>query len=141
MNCNFFCVTIPGGIFGGPAVPAAVFVLVPLEPVEGPLDGLLSKEMEINLFRVVQESVNNIVKHSDATEAAVLIRVELPIIHVSIYDNGKGFPEAADGSGASVGMGLKGLRERVRILGGKCAIDSAPGNGTSISVTLRVASE
>jgi signal transduction histidine kinase/ligand-binding sensor domain-containing protein len=110
---------------------------IPVSTSIAPLDGVLSKEMEINLFRVVQEGVNNVVKHSGATEAAVSIRTELPLVHVQIYDNGKGFAADADGFGASAGLGLKGIRERVRILGGRCVVNSAPGAGTTIAVTLR----
>lgn len=110
---------------------------IPVSSSIGPLDGVLTKELEINLFRVVQEGVNNVVKHSGATEASVSIQTELPLVHVRIYDNGKGFDADADGLGASAGFGLKGIRERVRILGGRCLVNSAPGAGTTITVTLK----
>lgn len=103
-----------------------------------PLDGILSKEMEINLFRVVQESVNNIVKHSGATEAGITMRRRFPFIHLTIYDNGRGFPTDPAVADAAAGLGLKGIRERVRILGGRCTVSSAPGAGTTITVLLKV---
>lgn len=103
-----------------------------------PIDGLFPKESEISLFRVVQESVNNIVKHSGAKQATVTIRQRLPFVHIVISDDGIGFaPDSSDGS-ASPGLGLKGMRERVRILGGKFGVESAPGQGTTIEVVLRV---
>lgn len=103
-----------------------------------PIDGILPKESEINLFRVVQESVNNIVKHSAATEARVTVRKHFPFVRIEISDNGRGFAADSIDGARSPGLGLKGIRERVRILGGKCAIQSLPGEGTTIAVTLKV---
>jgi signal transduction histidine kinase len=104
------------------------------------IDDLLAKESEINLFRVVQESVNNIIKHSAATEARVRIEKVFPNILLKIQDNGKGFLMAeAAAEQTSVGLGLKGIRERVRILGGRCTIETATDKGTIISVTIRLA--
>jgi ligand-binding sensor domain-containing protein/signal transduction histidine kinase len=103
-----------------------------------PIDGIFFKASEINLFRVVQESVNNIVKHSGATEAAVTIRNRLPFVHIEIADNGKGFASDSANGSTSPGLGLKGIRERVRILNGKVTIKSAPGEGTTIVVALKV---
>jgi ligand-binding sensor domain-containing protein/signal transduction histidine kinase len=102
------------------------------------IDDLLPKEFEINLFRVVQESVNNIIKHSGATEARVRIQKVLPNILLNIQDNGKGFLVTdAAAEQTSGGLGLKGIRERVRILGGRCTIESDTNKGTIITVTIR----
>jgi ligand-binding sensor domain-containing protein/signal transduction histidine kinase len=101
------------------------------------LDGILSKESEINLFRVVQESVNNIVKHSGATEASVTIQKRPPLVRVEVSDNGKGFvPDSSDGASAQ-GLGLKGIRERARILDGRCTVKSVPHEGTTIEVVFK----
>jgi ligand-binding sensor domain-containing protein/signal transduction histidine kinase len=102
-----------------------------------PMEGVFSKELEINLFRIVQESLNNIVKHSGASEAIVTIRKELPLVRVSIYDNGRGFSTDLQGDGTSPGLGLKGIAERVRILGGRYAINSVPGEGTTVTIVLK----
>jgi len=104
------------------------------------IDKVLPREAEINLFRVVQESVNNIIKHSNATEAMVSIQKAFPLLHLNIHDNGKGFSHAASVTDAasSNGLGLRGIDERVRILGGKCAIESAPDKGTSIIVSIKL---
>lgn len=104
------------------------------------LDDALPVTSEINLFRVVQESVNNIVKHSGASEATVSIRKAFPFIHLNISDNGKGFSHAASvvNGESTKGLGLRGIDERVRILGGTCLIESAPDKGTSINVAIKL---
>ena len=98
-----------------------------------PLDGVFTKEVEINLFRIVQEGVNNIVKHSQATNASVTIEKRLPFVHVNISDDGSGFP---GDSVTETGLGLKGMRERVRILGGRFTINSSASEGATITVIL-----
>jgi signal transduction histidine kinase len=100
-----------------------------------PIDDIFSKELEINLFRVVQEGINNIVKHSRATAASVTIRRQPPLVHISIADNGNGF--AFDPAGRAAGLGLKGIQERIRILGGNFAVHSTLGEGTTITVVLK----
>jgi signal transduction histidine kinase/streptogramin lyase len=101
-----------------------------------PIDDIFSKELEINLFRVVQEAINNMVKHSEATAGSVNIRRQLPLVHISIVDNGRGF--SPDLAGAAAGLGLKGIRERVRIIGGNFTVHSTVGEGTTITVVLRI---
>jgi signal transduction histidine kinase/ligand-binding sensor domain-containing protein len=102
-----------------------------------PIDGLFSKESEINIYRIVQESVNNIVKHSGATEAHVTIERDSRGVQLRIEDNGKGFnPEAASGESGKRGFGLTGISERARMLGGKQIIQSSPGEGTIITLKI-----
>ena len=110
------------------------------------LTGTLPKEAEINLFRIVQESLNNIVKHARATEALVVVRHEFgngngesPRVVVEIHDNGCGFDPAALAQ-KSRGMGLSGITERAQMLGGTALIDSAPGRGVTVYVTLPIVS-
>ena len=98
------------------------------------LDSVLPKGAEINLYRIVQESLNNIVKHSAATEASVIVKKDAQSIHVEIRDNGKGFVPASSSDPAAGGLGLVGIAERAKILGAKCEIHSTPGRGTIISI-------
>jgi signal transduction histidine kinase len=102
------------------------------------IDALFNKEAEIHLYRVIQEAVNNILKHSSATEAAVVVKNQTARVSVSVRDNGCGFdPPAADfAHSRNVGYGLKGMTERVRILGGSLLINSGPARGTSLTVEL-----
>ena len=101
------------------------------------IDDLFTNKSEINLYRIVQESVNNIVKHSGASEAKVEIKRLARGIQVVIHDDGKGFIAGAHQSNeVSAGFGLMGIAERARMLGGKHLIQSAPGRGTTINLTI-----
>ena len=104
-----------------------------------PLDGAFSPEAEINFFRVVQECVNNIIKHSEAAEASIVIERNAHGVRLLVEDDGKGFApdDAADGGARRNGFGLTGLAERVRMLGGGHSIHSARGAGTIITVTIK----
>ena len=102
-----------------------------------PLDGLFSKEDEINLYRIIQESVNNIIKHSQATRANVEVWIESGQVHISVSDNGRGFiTEAQVGEATPRGLGLTSMTERVRMLGGEHTVNSALGQGTTISIRI-----
>jgi signal transduction histidine kinase/ligand-binding sensor domain-containing protein len=102
------------------------------------IDGLVAKELEINLYRIVQESVNNVVRHSKAREAWVEITRDASEVRITVRDNGRGFwPEtAATAAGERPSFGLAGIAERVQMLGGSHAVRSVPGQGTTITVTL-----
>ncbi|HEX7318345.1 MAG TPA: two-component regulator propeller domain-containing protein [Pyrinomonadaceae bacterium] len=98
------------------------------------IDGLLSKDSEINLYRVVQECVNNVLKHSAATQAWLLIKRTAGGAEITCRDNGRGFdPEASARKG---GMGLEGMAERVRMLGGRYTTESATGKGATVRVII-----
>lgn len=98
------------------------------------IDGLLSKESEINLYRVLQECLNNILKHSGATTAWLSIKRTASGAQIICRDNGKGFnPETIS---LSSGMGLIGMAERVRMLDGRYTIESVPGKGVTIHITI-----
>jgi len=106
-----------------------------------PLDGVLSRETEMSVYRITQESLNNMVKHSQATEARVALKREAAGIRLTVSDNGKGFnPQnvaSPDGSGTSkTGFGLAGIAERVRLIDGALTIRSAPGQGTTIEAVV-----
>jgi len=101
-----------------------------------PTKGLFSKEAELNLYRIVEESINNIIKHSGATEARVVLKHEDRRVQLMIEDNGKGFNP---GPGANDrGFGLTSISERARMLGSKDVIDSIPGQGTTITIKVLI---
>ena len=85
-------------------------------------------------YRVAQEAMNNIVKHSGATQATVKLSLEPDPrrLRLVITDNGRGFDTRTE----NAGIGLIGMRERVAAVGGELAISSTPGAGARLSVTL-----
>jgi signal transduction histidine kinase/ligand-binding sensor domain-containing protein len=98
-----------------------------------PIDGSLSSDGAINLYRIIQESVNNIVKHSQATKANVEIWLEAGEIYVTVSDNGRGFsPDTL----VRRGLGLTSITERVRILGGIHSVASTPERGTTLTIRI-----
>jgi signal transduction histidine kinase len=101
------------------------------------IDGLFEKDAEIHVYRIVQEAVTNVVKHSGATEATVVIKKRATSVSLSIRDNGRGFEPAKPSSEPhDHGYGLTGIAERARILGGTLAIESRPGEGASLTVEV-----
>ena len=92
----------------------------------------------ITLYRVLQESLTNIIKHAEASQAWVDLTMEDQIISLTVQDDGKGFVEA---NHPSSGIGLTGLRERVTLAGGKFNISSSPARGTILLAQFPVADE
>ena len=103
----------------------------------GEMNGVLPPGDEITIYRIVQESLNNILKHSGATEATIKIASQDGRLTLTIHDNGHGFTTDGD-LRHSAGMGLQGIAERVRILGGAHEIHSAPGQGTTVTVRIEL---
>jgi signal transduction histidine kinase/ligand-binding sensor domain-containing protein len=99
-------------------------------------DDLLRPGDEITLYRIAQECLNNILKHSGATKVMLNLAVYAGELTLTIRDNGRGFMPDEE-MHRRAGLGLQGIAERVRILGGTHAIESAHGQGTT--VTLRIA--
>jgi signal transduction histidine kinase len=99
------------------------------------IDDLFSKENEINLYRIIQECLNNIVKHSGAARASVSVFRDQGNLVLSIRDNGRGF-DAAHAVTRHVGLGLNGIAERAKILGGTYLIKSVNGEGTTVTVEI-----
>ncbi|MBL0357160.1 MAG: hypothetical protein IPP72_09860 [Chitinophagaceae bacterium] len=96
----------------------------------------LKGEQAFHIFRVVQELVQNIVKHSKATEAIVQLSYNNGILSVTVEDNGVGF-NAALHHGKN-GIGLKNVESRIKMLHGKTDIQSHPGKGTSVFIEVPV---
>lgn len=105
------------------------------------IDGAFAPVDEITIYRIVQECLNNVVKHAQATEAEVIVRCLEHHVELVIRDNGRGFavngPRAATADRRG-GFGLKGLAQRIHMLGGTHTIDSAPGRGTTVTARFAV---
>jgi signal transduction histidine kinase len=91
----------------------------------------------VTFYRLVQEGLNNIVKHAQATRAAIVIERAAGVVRLTIEDNGRGFDPAVLHQRARNGFGLKELAERARQLGGTFQLQSAPGQGTKIQITVQ----
>jgi PAS domain S-box-containing protein len=95
---------------------------------------VLPKDVSLSIYRIIQESLNNIAKHACARRAAVCLNASDSAIQLSIRDDGIGFDPAEVRK--KPGLGLSSIRERVRIVNGKHRITSEPEKGTTIEVTV-----
>jgi signal transduction histidine kinase len=87
------------------------------------------------LFRIIQEALNNVVKHAQVDEASVTLRFDEEVTSIRIEDQGLGFnPDTVDTGQEH--MGLSSMRERVGMLGGTLSIDSQPGKGTCVKMLI-----
>lgn len=98
----------------------------------------LEVRSEAAVFRIVQEALNNIARHSGATASEIHLTAGEGWLEVAVADNGKGFvPDAImASSGRSGGLGLLGMRERAALLGGEFLVAAAPGGGTRIRLRI-----
>jgi two-component system, NarL family, sensor histidine kinase DevS len=101
----------------------------------GGADGRLTAEVESGVYRIVQESLTNAVKHGAAQRAIVEVVEEDGCVSVGVRDDGSGFDPGAPVSG----FGLAGMRERVDLLEGRLDITSQPGEGTTVTVSVPAA--
>lgn len=95
-------------------------------------DARLSDELRIDLFRICQEALQNILKHAQATEVKVTVEEADRQIRMTIVDNGKGFDQKQQ----KVENGLIRMRERAVSINGSLSVDSAPGRGTTVSLMI-----
>jgi two-component system sensor histidine kinase DegS len=96
----------------------------------------LSAEHELAAFRVIQEAIQNARKHARATNVSVEIGEEDGELRVVVSDNGRGFSPERVSTHLMGGAGLRGMRERAAFVSGSLRIDSAPGEGTRISLHI-----
>jgi signal transduction histidine kinase/ligand-binding sensor domain-containing protein len=107
---------------------------IPITAEIGDVDGAFAADAEINVYRIVQESLGNLARHARARSGKVAVRVENGEVTLTIEDDGVGFESSSPDGRA--GMGLSGIAERARILGGRSVIRSSPGQGTTVTVFL-----
>lgn len=104
----------------------------------------LNSTVEIAIFRIIQEALNNIFKHSKATEARIVMEYSPTRLNLSIRDNGIGFnidKVNELGRNTTGGFGLINIRERVELLKGNLEIKSSPGKGTRINIFIKLPEE
>jgi signal transduction histidine kinase len=99
------------------------------------LSGLLiSDDLKLNIYRAIQEQLNNIVKHAAANKICISIQMDNGVISVGVADDGKGFNVNKKRKG--IGIGILNMINRVESFNGEMAIESSPGNGCKISFKI-----
>ena len=104
-------------------------------------EGALARDSELNLYRIAQEALNNVMKHAQATTLNVALKHEGAKVRLTIVDDGAGFAAEATATRSAPGFGLANIAERVRLLRGTLTVRSAPGAGTTLDVVLDGAPE
>jgi signal transduction histidine kinase len=107
---------------------------------EGGTQKRLPPEVEVAIFRIIQEAIVNIVKHANAESAFVSLDFKEKAIVVQVEDDGTGFDlsENLGKSSTRRGIGLTGMQERAELLGGVLNIDSEPGKGTRLNIEIPI---
>ena len=90
--------------------------------------------VKINFYRIIQEALQNIKKHANATHVKILLNLESDILNLSVIDNGMGF----DSENISKGIGIKNMRSRAQKLKGSLSINSKFNKGTEITISIPV---
>jgi len=97
----------------------------------------LEDAVKITIFRIVQEALNNVVKHSQATVANIKIGYQPGKVRIHVYDNGRGFDiKEVENRIGRISLGLAGMEERAVLLGGGMSISSRPGYGTEVEAVV-----
>jgi signal transduction histidine kinase len=105
------------------------------------IDESFTAETSTTIYRIVQESVNNILKHSDASDASIAVKRNTSGVDIIVRDNGRGFPFDQPMGAHTAGFGLSGIDQRVKMLGGTMTVNSAADAGTTISVRIPLRTE
>lgn len=103
-----------------------------------PEDFRLPLHTELALYRVVQEALTNIARHSGAAQASIRLQSRDGLLKLIIRDDGRGFDVGAVMNSDERGLGLHGIQERVELIGGKLTLESAEGRGTRLCVEVPV---
>ena len=103
----------------------------------------LDPELESTLYRIVQEALTNVSRHAQATKAVISVTERDGFIRASVTDDGKGLPDTGRlgprGDGLEGGFGMSGMRERAELIGGELEFVPAPGQGTTVRLTVPLA--
>jgi len=103
------------------------------------IDGVLTTENELNLFRIIQECLSNVIKHAKAQSAKIELQKQENKILITLQDNGVGFDFLAKFKNLK-SLGLKTIKERVRYINGILHVESSPGNGSKFNIEILTSS-
>jgi two-component system sensor histidine kinase UhpB len=109
---------------------------IPVEMEATPMENRLPPEVEVALFRVIQESLTNIAKHSQASHGWVNLKVGDRVVEVTVQDDGVGFDVDKVVNAPQRSLGLFGMRERVELMGGNFTVQSGPSTGTRVHIVV-----
>ncbi|WP_103865706.1 sensor histidine kinase [Aquimarina sp. I32.4] len=107
-----------------------------IELIDYGFDDRIDNELEINIYRIIQELIGNILKHANAKEVSIQLLKRETTINITVIDDGDGFDTTAIANYS--GMGIKGIQSRVENLQGEVAFDSGRGNGTTVTIDIPV---
>ena len=99
---------------------------------------VLDEAMKITIFRIIQESLNNIIKHANATHVNINLHFDEKNVRISVFDNGIGFDhdQVQQRRASRPSLGLAGMEERAALLGGSVTVQSRPGFGTEVEAVI-----
>ena len=92
----------------------------------------IGNDIQLNLYRILQEQLNNIVKYSGANELEISVRLHENSLRLTIHDNGKGF----DTNVVRTGIGLRNIQKRTELFLGSFSLQSSEGNGCTLTVEI-----
>jgi len=101
-----------------------------------PLGERIDPDLETLFFRLIQEALTNVLRHAGADRAQVAVRRAGDFVELRVADAGKGFDPKMVFSGGATGSGLRGMRDRLELFGGRLDLVSAPGEGTVLSAAV-----
>ena len=98
----------------------------------------LDPDLALAIYRIAQEALTNVVRHAEATQVDVRLRIVRGSLTLTVQDDGRGFDPSRQLSDRRSGLGLAGMRERMEQLHGRIEIDAAPGHGCRLMVSCPV---
>lgn len=101
----------------------------------------IDSQTQVILFRIVQESLNNVIKHSHGTQVDVSLKFATPVLTISIRDNGKGLDHASRRGDDLSHSGLLNMKKRAALIGAELSVESQPLQGTLVRISTRRAAE
>jgi signal transduction histidine kinase len=100
--------------------------------------GRMPDRIEVTLYRITQEAITNVIRHAHADRASVVVLHQHKTAILVVEDHGCGFDAASAGSRDGTRLGLTGMKERTTLLGGSCTVESVPGKGTTVRVSIPI---
>ncbi|WP_205514243.1 sensor histidine kinase [Longitalea arenae] len=96
----------------------------------------MQTQKELVIFRIIQEVLNNCIKHAEATAITLLLNYQSDFVDIELSDNGKGFARRSAATGPGKGTGLMNIVKRAAFIDGSCQVNSFPGKGTAVHLKI-----